>query len=224
MNGVVDSDLGVSAILWMFGGAAAGLLLAPLAGWLWRAPGRDGFPMGLCVFMLVFGVAASTGALRLAHAAWQFHRASQEAPGVLVEFVAKSYYDSKKRRQVQTRHPRVEFTAADGSRHSLVGLGGSLSQRPIGSAVTVRYRADQPTAAAVADFQSQWGSAWAFGLFGGAALLVALGTARGLVADPVGLKSPGAATRRSWGFWLMLVCAGLYAVHVGLGAWALTRP
>ena len=61
-------------------------------------------------------------------------------------------------------------------------------------------------------------------IFGGAALLVALGMGRGLVADPVRPKPPGAATRRSRGFWLMLVCAGLYAVHVGLGAWALTRP
>lgn len=209
MNGAVDSDLGVSAILWMFGGAAAGLLLAPLAGWLWRAPGRDGFPMDLCVFMLVFGVAARTGALRLARAARQFHRASQEATGVLVEFVAKkSTYDSKKRRNVQTRHPRVEFTAADGGQHSLVGLGGSLSQRQVGSAVTVRYRADQPAAAAVADFQSQWGAAWAFGISGGAAL-VALGMGRGLVADPVRPQIPGAANGRSRGFWLMRVSAGL---------------
>lgn len=173
MNGIIDSDLAVSATLWMFGGAALGLLAAPLAGWLWRTPQREGFPMGLFVFMLIFGSAAGTGALRLAHASWQFHQASVAAPGTLVEFVKGSYYDSKRRRQVATISPRVEFTTADGSRHSFEGLAGSLTRRDLGSAVTVRYRPDQPGVAAVADFQSQWGAAWGFGLFGGAALLVA---------------------------------------------------
>lgn len=192
MNGIIDSDLAVSATLWMFGGVAVGLLAAPLAGWWWRTPQREGFPMGLFVFMLIFGGAAGTGALRLAQASWQFHQGSQAAPGTLVEFVKGSYYNSKKRRQVSTLSPRVEFTAADGSRHSFQGLAGSLTRRDLGSAVTVRYRPYQPAVAAVADFRSQWGAAWAFGLFGGAGLLVAW---------TMGLSLFGRAEQPSSGCW-----------------------
>lgn len=195
MNGIIDSELAVSATLWMFGGAGVGLLAGPLAGWLWRTPTREGFPMGLFVFMLIFGGAAGTGALRLAHASWQFHQVSQAAPGTLVEFVKGSYYDSKKRRQVPTLRPRVEFTAADGSRRSFEGLAGSLTRREIGSAVTVRYRPDQPAAAAVADFQSQWGAAWGFGLFGGAGLLLAWTLGLSLFGPP---EQPSSGR---WGQW-----------------------
>ncbi len=221
MNGMVDSELGVSALLWMFGSVAFGLLLAPLAGWLWRAPGREGFPMGLFVFMLIFSAVTGAGAVRLAHAAWQFHAASLEASGVLVEFVANSYYDSKKRRQVQTRHPRIDFTAADGSHHSLLGLAGSSLQRPLGSSVTVRYLPDLPETGKVADFQSQWGAAWAFGLFSGLALLVALATGQGLMAAGARAQTPGATRHRSLGVWPLAASLALYA---GLGVWALVRP
>lgn len=195
MNGVIDSDLAVSATIWMFGGAAVGLLAGPLAGWLWRTPQREGFPMGLFVFMLIFGAAASSGALRLAHASWQFHQASVAAPGTLVEFVSGSYYDSKKKRNVPTRSPRVEFAAADGTRHSFKGLAGSLTRREPGSAVTVRYRPEQPAVAAVADFQSQWGAAWAFGLFGGAGLLLAWTLGLSLFGPP---ERPSSGR---WGQW-----------------------
>ncbi len=215
MNGVIDSELAVRATLWMFGSVAVGLLAGPLAGWLWRTPRRDGFPMGVLVFMLIFSSVTGAWALRLARVAWQFHQASREAPGTLVEFVSGSYYDSKKRRQVATTSPRVEFTAADGTRHRFVGLPGSLARREPGSPLTVRYQSGPPMQAVVADFQSQWGAAWGFGLFGGAGLLVAWFVGRGLF----GRQPPSGGVRLLNGL-LLVLAAG----YVGLGAWALTRP
>jgi hypothetical protein len=221
VSGAIDSQLAFTAFMWTFASVALAMLAGPLAGWLWRTPQREGFPMGLCVFMLIIGSVAGISAARLAHASWQFQQASKEVQGVLVEFVSGSYYDSKLRRTVPTLRPRIEFSAADGTAHSFKGPEGSLAGQKPGTAVRLLYRADQPEEAALAGFQSQWGAAWVFGLLGGGALLVATVIGRGLFAPAEQkVRAPGLVSR-AWGTWLALALACLY---VGLGVWALRWP
>lgn len=148
--------LATQAVLLLFGGALLGGRRRRRFG-LGRVRRRDAFMPGLATGVLVFGACTPFGALRLGHAAWQFERGTVAARGRIVGYEEQFDTDSRGRR-IRTLAPRVEFAAADGTRHSVLGLGGSQPNLEEGAAVPVRYRPAAPQGAAVDGFQNRWGA------------------------------------------------------------------
>jgi hypothetical protein len=170
----VDDTLATQAVLLLFGGALLGGLVGAGTGLvLGRLRRGDAFVPGLAVGLLIFGTSTAVGALRLGHAAWLFERGTVAAEGTLVGYEEQFDTDSRGRR-TRTLAPRVEFAAADGTRHSVLGLGGSQSNLEQGAAVPVRYRPEAPQRAAVDDFQNRWGAFWAFSGCAGFGVLAGL--------------------------------------------------
>jgi hypothetical protein len=170
----VDDALATQAVLLLFGGALLGGIVGAGTGLvLGRMRRGDAFMPGLAVGLLVFGGCTAFGAARLGWAAWQFERGTVAAQGRLLGYEEQFDTDSRGRR-TRTLAPRVEFAAADGTRHSILGLGGSQPDLEEGAAVPVRYRPEAPQRAAVDDFQNRWGAFWAFSGFAGFGLLAGL--------------------------------------------------
>ncbi len=196
-------DVGTQAQLWMWAGIGIGLLLGGavggIAAWLGHA---SALTLGLAVFLLCMGLPAATGALRLAQVAVQVQEQTVPARGRLLGYETESATEAQRRKRPGGRpaqRPRVAFTTPQGQRLEFVGLGGSRSGLTVGAEVPVRYVAERPQDALVADFQTLWGPAWALGAFGTFALSGAAVFLLGMVAGGRGADeaqvAPGAPTR-----------------------------
>jgi hypothetical protein len=175
----VNGDVGAQAILLFWAGVFVGLAAGGLAGWL------GGFMWGVGVGALVIGMGGMAGAGWLGWHRWQSLAGSEVARGVLVDRVVEESTGD-----ASTVAPVVRFQARDGRTYEVKGLGGSQATVAAGDAVTVRYPADDPSHAVIADFQNEWGGVWGLGLFGvvpammGAFFLAsALGARRGRVPE-----------------------------------------
>lgn len=139
------------------------LLLGPalggLVGWL------KSFFWGVGVGALVIGFAGLYGAATIGWHRYQSIAGTTSVQGSLVEFVDEQSKDSNGRTTV-SRAPIVEYTASDGQKRRVKGLGGGLSGKEWGDAVEVRYSMADPSKALVADFQNMWGGVWGLGIFG----------------------------------------------------------
>lgn len=154
----MDDGAVVTALLLFWGGVGIGLLLGGLAGWL------AGFSWGIAIGCLVIGAGGLAGAGHLGWHRWHSLAGTQQAAGVLVEYVNQEDTDSNGRRTT-TFAPRVRFRDSGGTVRETLGLGGDRRFEP-GDAVTVRYRPERPDQALIADFQNLWGGVWGLGLFG----------------------------------------------------------
>ncbi len=162
-------ETGTQAQLWMWAGIGIGLLLGGAAGGIaaWLGDARA-LTLGLAVFLLCMGLPAATGALRLAQVAVQVQEQTVPARGRLLGYEAESASEAQRRKRPGGRpaqRPRVAFTTPEGQRLEFLGLGGSRSGLAVGAEVPVRYVAERPQEALVADFQTIWGPAWALGAF-----------------------------------------------------------
>lgn len=175
-------DLITQAVLLLFGGAFAGLILGAGFSWLrGRLVGGDQFVAGIALGMTVFALCTCFGAARVAHATWQQQRGMVPIEGKLVDYVAETSTDAKTRRTTTLMAPRVEYVV-DGRSYSVKGLGSSQADRSPGDPVPLLVSPVDPAQAVIADFQNQWGAVWALSGFGGFGLLAALffgGTAIG---------------------------------------------
>lgn len=154
----MDDGAIVTALLLFWGGVGIGLLLGGLAGWL------AGFSWGIAVGCLVIGAGGLAGAGHLGWHRWHSLADTQQAEGVLIDYVRREDTDGNGRRTA-TFAPRVRFRDGGGVVRETLGLGGDRRFEP-GDAVTVRYRPGQPDEALIADFQNLWGGVWGLALFG----------------------------------------------------------
>ena len=167
----MDESIATQAVLLLFGGVAlGGLVGAAVSFVLRRARGRDSFMPGMAIGLLIYGGCTAVGAARVGWAGWQFEHGTLAAEGRLLGYEEQVDVDARGRR-TRTMAPRVEFVAADGTRHQVLGLGGSQRERGEGEPVPVRYRPEAPQQAAIDDFQNRWGAFWAFCGFAGFGLL-----------------------------------------------------
>ena len=156
----MDDEAATHALL-VFG---LSLLVGPAVGAL---VGRfKTFFWGAGVGALLIGCAGLYGAVTVGWQRYQSIAGTAPTQGSLVEFVEERSKDSKGY-VTTTRAPVVEYTASDGQKRRVKGLGGSLSEKEWGDAVEVRYSTADPAKALVADFQNMWGIVWGLGLFGG---------------------------------------------------------
>lgn len=156
----MDDEAATHALL-VFG---LSLLVGPAVGAL---VGRfKTFFWGAGIGALLIGCAGLYGAVTVGWQRYQSIAGTVSTQGSLVEFVEERSKDSKGY-VTTTRAPLVEYTAADGQKRRVKGLGGSLSDKEWGDAVEVRYSTADPAQALVADFQNMWGIVWGLGLFGG---------------------------------------------------------
>lgn len=160
----MDESIIEVGFLWFFGT----LFIGPLAGWLVSLKG--GFERGVAVGCLVIGLTGSYFAVTVGIDRAAQLRGTVPVQGRLVEFVKETSKESDGTVSV-TYAPRVSYVAADGQERLVKGLGGSQASKEPGAPVNVRYRADNPDRALVADFQNTWGPVLAFGIFGGFPLL-----------------------------------------------------
>lgn len=168
----MDESIATQAVLLLFGGVALGGLVGAAVSFVLRRSrgGRDSFMPGVAIGMLIYGGCTAIGAARVGWASWQFEHGTVAAEGRLLGYEEQVDVDARGRR-TRTMAPRVEFDAADGSRHEVLGLGGSQRERSEGETVPVRYRPEAPQQAAIDDFQNRWGAFWAFCGFAGFGLL-----------------------------------------------------
>lgn len=167
----MDESLATQAVLLLFGGVALGGIVGAAVSFVARRGGsRESFMPGMAVGLLIYGACTAVGAARVGWASWQFERGTVAAEGRLLGYEEQVDVDAGGRR-TRTLAPRVAFDAADGTRHEVLGLGGSQRDRGEGEAVAVRYRPDAPQQAAIDDFQNRWGAFWAFCGFAGFGLL-----------------------------------------------------
>ncbi|MSQ74121.1 MAG: DUF3592 domain-containing protein [Betaproteobacteria bacterium] len=156
----MDDPVILQAILTFWAGVLAGLVLGGLVGW------RTKFAWGMAVGLLLIGAGGLAGAGWLGWHRFHTLAGTQIATGVLVEWVTERSTEASGKSSA-TRVPIVRFNAPDGLTYRVRGLGrGGEEDLPAGSAVQVRYRADAPNEAVIADFQNQWGGVWALALFG----------------------------------------------------------
>ena len=195
------------------------LLVGPaiggLAGWL-----RNLF-WGVGVGALLIGCAGLYAAATIGWHRYQSIAGTASVQGSLVEFVEERSKDSNGRTTV-SRAPIVEYTAADGQKRRVKGLGGGLSDKEWGDPVEVRYSLADPAQALVADFQNMWGAVWGLGLFGLFPMMFGLfftgmaikeGRPHGRAAPPQRTATPGQQRWRSHGTVLAnLVFVGGFAV------------
>ena len=139
------------------------LLVGPavggLVGWL------KNFFWGVGVGALLIGCAGLYGAATIGWHRYQSIANTTSVQGSLVEFVEERSSDGKGHTTV-SRAPIVEYTASDGQKRRVKGLGGGLSDKEWGDPVEVRYSTADPAQALVADFQNMWGAVWGLGIFG----------------------------------------------------------
>lgn len=149
----MDDEAATHALL-VFG---LSLLVGPAVGAL---VGRfKTFFWGAGIGALLIGCAGLYGAVTVGWQRYQSIAGTASTQGSLVEFVEERSKDSKGY-VTTTRAPLVEYTAADGQKRRVKGLGGSLSDKEWGDAVEVRYSTADPAQALVADFQNMWGIVW----------------------------------------------------------------
>lgn len=156
----MDDEAATHALI-VFGlSLLAGPAIGGLVGWL------KTFFWGVGVGALLIGCAGLYGAATVGWHRYQSIAGTVSVQGSLVEFVEERGKDSNGR-TTMSRAPIVEYTASDGQKHRVKGLGGGLSGKEWGDAVEVRYSKADPTQALVADFQNMWGIVWGLGIFGG---------------------------------------------------------
>lgn len=155
----MDDAIIIQALLTFWGSVFAGLAIGGLVGWL------KNFNWGIASGCLIIGAGGLAGAAWLGWHQVQQLEGTQQAQGVLLEFVAVATTDGEGR-TTTSRAPVVRFTARDGRAYRVQGLGGSQGERAPGDAVAVRYRPEDPQQAVIDDFQNQWGGVWALALFG----------------------------------------------------------
>lgn len=136
-----------------------GPAIGGLVGWL------KSFFWGVGVGALLIGCAGLYGAATIGWHRYQSIAGTVSVQGSLVEFVEEHSKDNNGR-SVVSRAPIVEYTASDGQKLRVKGLGGGLSGKEWGDPVEVRYRVADPSQALVADFQNMWGGVWGLGIFG----------------------------------------------------------
>lgn len=165
-------------------GGAAGLLLGPLAAWLWRRALRlaDASALGMAVGVGTFALGMVLATLPFGQAVWQ-QRGGVAAEGRLLGFATITVQQKKNAPRVTSQAPQVEFSTPDGRKHVVQGLGGSLARHDPGQPVPLRYDPADPQRATIGDFQNQFGALWLFSTLGGAALLIALYFAATAVQD-----------------------------------------
>jgi len=139
------------------------LLVGPaiggLVGWL------KTFFWGIGVGALLIGGAGLYGAATIGWHRYQSMAGTASVQGSLVDFVEERSKDGKGR-TTTSRAPIVEYTASDGQKRRVKGLGGGLSDKEWGDPVEVRYSTADPAQALVADFQNMWGPVWGLGILG----------------------------------------------------------
>ncbi|MGH8619155.1 MAG: DUF3592 domain-containing protein [Burkholderiales bacterium] len=155
----MDDTIIIQSLLTFWGAVFAGLAIGGLVGWL------KNFNWGIACGCLIIGAGGLAGAAWLGWHQYQLIAGTQQAQGVLLEFVTVASTDGKGR-STSSRAPVVRFKAADGRTYRVQGLGGSQGQHEPGDAVPIRYRPDDPQQAVIDDFQNQWGGVWALALFG----------------------------------------------------------
>lgn len=155
----MDEEATLHAML-VFGlSLLAGPAIGGLVGWL------KTFFWGVGVGALLIGCAGLYGAATIGWHRYQSIAGTASVQGSLVEFVEERSKDSKGR-TTTSRAPIVEYTASDGQKRRVKGLGGGLSDKEWGDPVAVRYSVADPAQALVADFQNMWGPVWGLGIFG----------------------------------------------------------
>jgi len=155
----VDDTIIIQALLTFWGTVFAGLAVGGLVGWL------KNFNWGIASGCLIIGAGGLAGAAWLGWHQYQLIAGTQQAQGVLTEFVTVESTDGKGR-NTSSRAPVVRFKAGNGQTYRVQGLGGSQGQHEPGDAVAVRYRPEAPQQAVIDDFQNQWSGVWGLGLFG----------------------------------------------------------
>lgn len=176
----MGDEIVTQAVLLLWGGIFAGLIVGGLLGW------RAGFQWGLGVGCLLIGIGGLAGAGHLGWHRWQAIDGTVATSGVLMDFVSETVRESSGRR-LTVRSPIVRFVAEDGTEHRVKGLGGSRASASPGDPVPVRYRPEDPTQALVADAQNLWAGVWGLGMFGIVPLMV------GIAAIPLRGKDPSPA-------------------------------
>lgn len=148
------------ALLWFFAVVFGGPLVGWAVGW------RTSFERGVAVACLLIGLGASGLGVWVALDRLAQLRGTVAVTGQLVEYVEETTRESDGS-STTTLAPRVRYVAADGRERLTKGLGGSQAGKDPGALVPVRYRADDPERAVVADFQNIWGAVLALAIFGG---------------------------------------------------------
>jgi hypothetical protein len=165
-------------------GGAAGLLLGPLAAWLWRRALRlaEASALGMAVGVGVFALGMVLATLPFGQAVWP-QQPGVAAEGRLLGFATVTVQQKKNAPRVTSQAPQVEFSTPDGRRHVVQGLGGSLARHDPDQPVPLRYDPANPQRAQIGDFQNQFGALWLFSTLSGAAVLIALYFAAAAVQD-----------------------------------------
>ncbi len=163
----MGDEIVTQAVLLLWGGIFAGLIVGGLLGW------RAGFQWGLGVGCLLIGIGGLAGAGHLGWHRWQAIDGTVATSGVLMDFVSETVRESSGRR-LTVRSPIVRFVAEDGTEHRVKGLGGSRADASPGDPVPVRYRPEDPAQALVADAQNLWAGVWGLGMFGIVPLMVGI--------------------------------------------------
>ncbi|MGJ7526625.1 DUF3592 domain-containing protein [Variovorax sp. GB1P17] len=156
----MDDQAATRALLVFGFSLLVGPAIGGLVGWL------KTFFWGVGVGALLIGCAGLYGAVSVGWHRYQSIAGTASVQGSLVEFVEERSKDSNGR-TIVTRAPIVEYTASDGLKRRVKGLGGGLADKEWGDPVEVRYSKADPAQALVADFQNMWGIVWGLGIFGG---------------------------------------------------------
>jgi hypothetical protein len=171
----VPDSIAALATLTLIGGIVAGTALGFAASWAWARTWhlKDGLRAGMAVGLLVFGLAMSWVVSEML-AVTRLRSGHIEVQGTLISFEAKKLRESRGGRKLMTPAPVVRYTLPDGQLHEVIGLGGSLQRRELGSTVPVHVDPRDPASALIGDFQNLYGAMALFALFAAVSLLTAL--------------------------------------------------
>jgi hypothetical protein len=181
----MPEELATRATLLLIGGIVAGAAATPLAAWLWRLATRlkTGQSFGAAVGLALFSACMVAVVLPMASVVTE-RRGHAVVQGELLEFVSVTLSGGVRGSRKRTgMAPVVAFHAADGTRHVIRGLAGSLVGTEPGTAVPVALHPQEPARSVIGDFQSLFAALGLFGIFTVLPLLAALHSAAQAVID-----------------------------------------